>query len=132
MVSPLRFFGYHSMFRTRTHGLYRFLLGWGSGSDSRSKRNMEHLPVFLSRFSRGPFVTLFCAHARQFTRCMNPIGYTRKNAQVVTNLQASCNKSAIKPLQHVFPLLVPSCCNTLLTSWIADLLQVCPNKSVVV
>ena len=39
-------YGYHSMFRTRTHGLYRFLLGWGSGSDSRSKsaRNMEHLP----------------------------------------------------------------------------------------
>ena len=36
------------MFRTRTHGLYRFLLGWGSGSDSRSKsaRNMEHLPKF--------------------------------------------------------------------------------------
>ena len=34
------------MFRTRKHGLYRFLLGWGSGSDSRSKsaRNMERLP----------------------------------------------------------------------------------------
>ena len=43
-------------------------------------------------------------------------GYTRKNAQVVTNLQASCNKSAIKPLQHLFALLFPNCCNKLLTS----------------
>ena len=45
--------GYHSMFRTRTHGLYRFLLGWGSGSDSRSKsaRNMERLPNSLPQES---------------------------------------------------------------------------------
>ena len=69
--------------------------------------------------------------------------YTRKNAQVVTNLQASCNKSAIKPSQDLFALLVPSCCNKLLTSCyqlvtrlmtIADLLQVssllCWNKLV--
>ena len=32
--------------KTRLKGFYRFLLGWGSGSDSRSKsaRNMERLP----------------------------------------------------------------------------------------
>ena len=30
--------GYHSTFRTRKHGLYRFLLGWGSGSDSIDQR----------------------------------------------------------------------------------------------
>ena len=43
--------GYHSIFRTRTHGFYRFLLGWGSGSDTRSKsaRNMEHLPLIPHR-----------------------------------------------------------------------------------
>ena len=44
--------GYHSMFWTRKHGLYRFLLGWGSGSDSRSKsaRNMERLPSCKPQF----------------------------------------------------------------------------------
>ena len=37
--------------------------------------------------------------------------YTRKNAQVVPDLQTSCNKVVVKPIQDVFALLVPSCCD---------------------
>ena len=68
------------------------------------------------------------------------LDYTRKNAQVVTNLRANCNKSAIKPLQDVFvlshclfPVVATSyrqVINVLVTRLIntADLLQVCPTS----
>jgi hypothetical protein len=56
--------------------------------------------------SAAGFVTT-CAFLRMYyTR----VYYTRKNAQVVTNLFTSCR-------QVVFALLVPSCCNKFGTSW---------------
>ena len=42
--------------------------------------------------------------------------HVKTHKLIVTNLQASCNKSVINPLQDVFALLVPSCCDKLLTS----------------
>jgi hypothetical protein len=43
--------------------------------------------------------------------------YTRKNAQVVTNLQQTCsNAFPTTCLQDDFALLVPSCCNKFGTS----------------
>ena len=47
------------------------------------------------------------------------LGYTRENAQVVTELQTGCNKVVrLSRYQDVFALLVPSCCvwNKLLSS----------------
>jgi hypothetical protein len=65
--------------------------------------------------------------------------YTRKNAQVVPDLQTSCNKVVVKPIQDVFTLLVLSCCDKSGTSCyhlvtrlmtVTDLLQVVPTKPI--
>ena len=83
---------YHSIFWTRTHGLYRFLLGWGSGTDSRSKsaRNMERLSYYqmnkvqlLSIYHGSPvgvhakFVVHFLIVARRWGR--RSVGKKREN-----------------------------------------------------
>jgi hypothetical protein len=63
--------------------------------------------------------------------------YTRKNAQVVTDLQTSCNRLLSSRYQDVFALLVPSCCDKSGTSCyhlvtklmtVTDLLQVVPTR----
>ena len=47
------------MFRTRTHGLYRFLLGWGSGSDSmRETWNGYQISVILLLWTSSQHIAL--------------------------------------------------------------------------
>jgi ArsR family metal-binding transcriptional regulator len=68
---------------------------------------------------------------------LRPIQYTRKDVQVVTDLQTSCDKVVVKPIyQDVFALLVPSCCDKCGTScyhlvtrlmMVTDLRQVVPT-----
>ena len=119
--------------------LYDFLYG----SEGDLLQNSAHSPQ-VSTITH-PYLPLTNPHSpftqRYYIYPTVPLLYTRKNAQDVTNLQASCNKSAIKPLQDLFALLILSCCNKLLTSCyqfvtrlmtIADLLQVCSNKSDIV
>ena len=74
------------------------------------------MPLYIfAQFNPWVARQYFLFNGLQYTKLILYL-YTRKNAQVVTNQEASCNKSAMKPLQDLVALLVPSCCNKLLST----------------